>query len=212
VDSMDSWWKVWIPPGFHPDATWKWSIFWLGRLQRKFHMDSMWTTWNPWIPCEFHLESMGEGKVLQTCPLTPPLSHRWTLHGYQTDLGSSCSSGPACRNSGRRHPKMISFGQRRYPSALGVGILWACLKGRGAGMMLRPIGVPRGRDEMEGGRRDKDMKASLVALFWSTVQAMSYQLWGLVSDGLPTPIVATAFWICGFSPLWNLTTMVLGSV
>src|SRR5882757_2149216 len=60
--------------------------------------------------------------------------------------------------------------------------------------------------------RNEDWKASFEARFWSTFLAASYQPVGKMSEGLPAAIVATAFWICGFSPLLNFTTKVFGSV
>ena len=57
-----------------------------------------------------------------------------------------------------------------------------------------------------------EVKASLAALFWSTVLAIPYHSLGLASEGLPDAIVATAFWIWAERPWQNLTTMVFGSV
>src|ERR1700735_497445 len=58
----------------------------------------------------------------------------------------------------------------------------------------------------------EDWKASFEARFWLTFLAASYHAVGTMSEGLPADIVATAFWICGFSPLLNFTTKVFGSV
>jgi hypothetical protein len=50
-NSTCSTWSIWIPPGFLLDSMWKWTIIWLGSLQRN-------STWIPggihismWIPC-----------------------------------------------------------------------------------------------------------------------------------------------------------------
>src|SRR5882762_9701114 len=56
--------SIWNPSGIHLESIWNPPIIWLGRLQRKFHLDS---TWSPCVHVDSrwnHLESMGEGKVL----------------------------------------------------------------------------------------------------------------------------------------------------
>ena len=79
------------------------------------------------------------------------------------------------------------------------------------------VGVGQTDGRLDGRRGEvgvwwAEVKASLAALFWSTVLAIPYHSSGLASEGLPDAIVATAFWIWAERPRWNLTTMVFGSV
>ena len=74
----------------------------------------------------------------------------------------------------------------------GVGTMWACpvFRGRGVGWIR---GVPN-RWDARTAVRWVEVKASFAAQFWSTVLAMLYHSSGLVSEGLPLDMVATAFW------------------
>ena len=91
----------------------------------------------------------------------------------------------------------------------GVGTMWACLVfgGGGAGRIRE---VPKGRG-VGTAVQWVEVKASFAARFWSTVLAMLYHSSGFALEGLPLDMVATAFWIWGFRPLQNLTTIVFGS-
>ena len=92
---------------------------------------------------------------------------------------------------------------------LGVGIMWACpvFGGGGAGWIRE---VPKGQGAGTAVRW-VDVKASFAAQFLSTILAMLYHSSGFALEGLPLDMVATAFWIWGFRPLRNLTTIVFGS-
>jgi hypothetical protein len=72
--------------------------------------------------------------------------------------------------------------------------------------------MPDERIGAGAGGRLEEMKTSFAALFSSTNRAIAYQLSGSASDGLSRPMVATAVWTWGLSPLRNLTTTVIGSV
>ena len=91
----------------------------------------------------------------------------------------------------------------------GVRTMWACpvFGGGGTGWIRE---VPKGRG-VGTAVRWVEVKASFAAQFWSTVLAMLYHSSGFASEGLPLDMVATAFWIWGFRPLQNLTTIVFGS-
>ena len=92
---------------------------------------------------------------------------------------------------------------------LGVRTMWACSAFRGGGTE-RIREVPKGWGAVTAVRW-MEVKASFAARFWSTVLAMLYHSSGFASEGLPLDMVATAFWIWGFRPLQNLTTIVFGS-
>ena len=91
----------------------------------------------------------------------------------------------------------------------GVGTMWVCpvFGGGGAGRIRE---APKGQGAGTAVRW-VEVKASFAAQFWSTVLAMLYHSSGFASEGLPLDMVATVFWIWGFRPLRNLTTMVFGS-
>ena len=92
---------------------------------------------------------------------------------------------------------------------LGVGMMWAC-PAFGGGGVGRIREVPKGRGTGTVVRW-MEVKASFAARFWSTVLAMLYHSSGFASEGLPLDMVANVFWIWGFRPLQNLTTIVFGS-
>ena len=80
VDSMDSRWSVWSPPGMHLESTWNASGVHLECIWSPpgMHLESTWNASGVQVefgkylaglpakenPHGLHLESMGEGKVL----------------------------------------------------------------------------------------------------------------------------------------------------
>jgi hypothetical protein len=95
----------------------------------------------------------------------------------------------------------------------GVGAIWAKQGGKRFGWgRCRMGGAEVGAVGFGwGAAKCADRKAVLAAWFWSNRMAASYHASGSKSSGLLEAMVATASTIEGFSPLWNLTTMVFGS-